>query len=210
MPRSPISKRRLLKRRQVLKESIFESEILGAFINRLMRNGKKNIAFKIVYGALDFVKGHFIRANRVSEEIFQKAVEENRQLLGLSEKESLPEEKIGLVVFYRSLSNTRPYVEVRSNRVGGDTRQVPRALTPEKGLRLGGNFIKKAALMRRKTTTFKPGDKGMAKLLALELIDAYDNRGAAVKMCTDMHRMAKANQAYVYTRPSADQAALPI
>jgi small subunit ribosomal protein S7 len=203
-------RRRVPKKRQTPKDPIFHSEIVGSFINDVMRGGKKSIAYKIVYGAVDLVREHFIKENRVSEEFFQKIVDEKRQLLGLSEKEPLPDNKIGLVVLYRSIDNARPHVEVRSSRVGGDTRQVPRALTSQRGQRLARNFIRKAALARRGSTAFKPGDKGMIKLLALELIDAYDGKGAAVKMCTDMHRMAKANQAYVYTRPSATQEALSI
>jgi small subunit ribosomal protein S7 len=198
-------RRRVPKRRKILKDPIFGSEVVGAFINQVMRNGKKSLACKIIYGALDFVKEHFIREGRVSEEIFQRTLDEKRQLLGLSEKESYPEQKIGLVVLYRSLDNTRPHVEVRSNRVGGDTRQVPRVVTPQRGQRLARHFMRKAAMARRKSTNFKPGDKGMVKLLALEWIDAYDGKGGAVKMCIDMHRMAKANQAYVYTRPAASQ-----
>jgi small subunit ribosomal protein S7 len=210
MPRRGVPQRLIAKRRQVLRDPIFHSEVVGAFANGLMRHGKKRLAYRIMYVALNLVKDHFVQGGRVTEEIFQKTVDEKRELLGLAEKESLPESKIGLVVLCRSIENTRPHVEVRSSRIGGDTRQVPRALTSQRSQRLARRFMIRAALARRKVTPFKPGDEGMAKLLALEWMDAYDGKGGAVKMCTDMHRMAKANQAYVYTRPSTTQESLPI
>jgi small subunit ribosomal protein S7 len=203
-------RRRVPKRRVITKDPRFDSELISVFVNAIMRSGKKGLAYKIVYGALNLVKEHFVTANRLSDDSFRNASSRYRKALHLEENDMIPDAKIALVIFARSIENVQPQVEVRSNRVGGDTRQVPRPVTQARGRALAFRFLKKAALLRKANASFEAGDKGMAKLLALEVIDAYDGKGGAVKMCTDVHRMAKANQAYVYMRPSATSESITI
>lgn len=93
-------------------------------------------------------------------------------------------------VFRKALDNTRPNVEVRPIRVGGATYQVPHQL---KGKR-------KDSLAMRWIIDFarKGKGKGMEKKLAEELLDAYNNKGKAVKKKINIHKMAKANKAFSY------------
>ena len=93
-----------------------------------------------------------------------------------------------LAVFAEALENVKPMVEVRSRRVGGATYQVPCEVRSDRRQALAIRWIIAAALKRSETT--------MTDRLAGELLDAYANRGAAVKKREDTHKMAEANKAF--------------
>ena len=93
-----------------------------------------------------------------------------------------------LAVFAEALENVKPMVEVRSRRVGGATYQVPCEVRADRRQALAIRWIIAAALKRSETT--------MTDRLAGELLDAYANRGAAVKTREDTHKMAEANKAF--------------
>jgi small subunit ribosomal protein S7 len=153
-------RRRRAEKRQILPDPRFGSETVAKFINMVMRNGKKSLAERIVYGALDIVqsKGH-------------------QDLLGVLDK---------------ALENVQPLVEVKSRRVGGATYQVPVEVRPDRRRSLGMRWLIEAARKR--------SEKTMPQRLASELLDAMENRGAAVKKREDTHRMAEANRAFSHYR----------
>ncbi|MBR1600776.1 MAG: 30S ribosomal protein S7 [Alphaproteobacteria bacterium] len=93
-----------------------------------------------------------------------------------------------LEVFNTALENVKPVVEVRSRRVGGAKYQVPCEVRAERRQALAIRWILGAALKRSETT--------MTEKLANELLDAYANKGSAVKKREDTHRMAEANKAF--------------
>ena len=95
-----------------------------------------------------------------------------------------------LAVFAEALENVKPMVEVRSRRVGGATYQVPCEVRSDRRQALAIRWIIAAALKRSETT--------MTDRLAGELLDAYANRGAAVKKREDTHKMAEANKAFAH------------
>jgi small subunit ribosomal protein S7 len=97
-----------------------------------------------------------------------------------------------LAVFRQALENVAPAVEVRSRRVGGATYQVPVEVRAERRQALAIRWIISAARDRN--------DKTMIDRLAAELLDAANNRGAAVKKREDTHRMAEANRAFAHYR----------
>jgi small subunit ribosomal protein S7 len=97
-----------------------------------------------------------------------------------------------LAVFKQALDNVAPSVEVRSRRVGGATYQVPVEVRAERRQALAIRWIINAARERN--------DKTMVDRLASELLDASNNRGAAVKKREDTHRMAEANRAFAHYR----------
>jgi small subunit ribosomal protein S7 len=105
-------------------------------------------------------------------------------------QERMKEDPLG--VFKRALDNVKPSVEVRSRRVGGATYQVPVEVRPQRRLSLGMRWIVQHARGR--------SEKSMAERLAAELIEAANNRGAAVKKKEDTHRMAEANKAFAHYR----------
>mgnify|MGYP001814791545 FL=1 len=92
----------------------------------------------------------------------------------------------------KALDNVRPMVEVKSRRVGGATYQVPVEVRPNRRNALAMRWLVDAARRR--------GEKGMGARLAGEILDASENRGAAVKKREDTHRMAEANKAFSHYR----------
>ncbi len=98
----------------------------------------------------------------------------------------------GLKAFERALGNVRPHMEVKPRRVGGATYQVPMEVRPERQTTLAIRWLINNARKR--------GEKGMVAKLSGELLDAFNNRGGAVKKREDTHRMADANKAFAHYR----------
>jgi small subunit ribosomal protein S7 len=95
-------------------------------------------------------------------------------------------------LFKEALDNVTPTLEVRSRRVGGATYQVPVEVRPDRKQALAMRWIIGAARSRNETT--------MVDRLSNEIMDAAQNRGAAVKKREDTHRMAEANRAFSHYR----------
>ena len=92
----------------------------------------------------------------------------------------------------RAVENVRPPLEVRSRRVGGATYQVPVEVRANRRQTLAMRWVIEAATAR--------SEKSMAHRLAAELMEAAENRGAAVRKREDTHRMAEANKAFAHYR----------
>ena len=97
-----------------------------------------------------------------------------------------------LSVFQQALDNVMPSIEVRSRRVGGATYQVPVEVRSTRRQTLAMRWVIDAAAAR--------SEKSMAQRLAAELLEASENRGAAVRKREDTHRMADANKAFAHYR----------
>ena len=112
-------------------------------------------------------------------------------LEGISTRSGQSEEQ-AVSTLEQALDNVKPIVEVKSRRVGGATYQVPIEVRPARRQTLAMRWLIDAARRRN--------EKSMAQRLANELMDAADNRGAAVKKREDTHRMAEANKAFSHYR----------
>ena len=95
-------------------------------------------------------------------------------------------------VFHDALENVRPNLEVRSRRVGGATYQVPVEVRPQRAQALAIRWLIDSSRKR--------GENTMMDRLSAELLDASNNRGAAVKKREDTHKMAEANKAFSHFR----------
>ena len=95
-------------------------------------------------------------------------------------------------IFQGALNNVAPQLEVKARRVGGATYQVPIEIRPERRQTLALRWLIDFSRKR--------GEKTMADRLAGELLDAFNNAGAAVKRKEEMHRMAEANKAFAHYR----------
>lgn len=95
-------------------------------------------------------------------------------------------------IFNIALEKVSPSVEVKSRRVGGSTYQVPIEVRPSRQVALAMRWLVEAARRR--------GEKTMMLRLAGELMDAAEERGAAVKKREDTHKMAEANKAFSHFR----------
>jgi small subunit ribosomal protein S7 len=97
-----------------------------------------------------------------------------------------------LEIFNKALDNLRPLVEVKSRRVGGSTYQVPVEVRPVRRTALAMRWLVDCARKR--------SEKAMGLRLAGEILDAYENKGSAIKKREDVHRMAEANRAFLHFR----------
>ena len=95
-------------------------------------------------------------------------------------------------VFSLALTNLRPVVEVKSRRVGGANYQVPVEVRPSRRVALAMRWLRDAARKR--------GEKSMDLRLAAEIVEASENKGAAMKKREEVHRMAEANKAFSHFR----------
>lgn len=156
-----MSRRRTVEKRPIDPDPRFNSVLVAKFTNGLMERGKKTVAQRIFYDAMDAVQDKV--------------------------KDDDP-----LTIFEGAMENVRPRVEVKSRRVGGATYQVPMEVRQTRRNALAIRWIINFSKSR--------SGKSMAEKLAAELIDAFNNRGSAVKKKDDTHRMAEANKAFAHYR----------
>ena len=155
-----MSRRRAAEKRKVLPDPKYGDLVITRLMNRLMLDGKKPVAERIVYDAFTDM-----------------------------------EKKAGsdpVAVFHDALTNIKPQVEVRSRRVGGATYQVPVEIRNDRAQALALRWIIDLSRKRSENT--------MVERLSGELLDAANNRGAAVKKREDTHKMAEANKAFSHYR----------
>ena len=96
-------RKRQAKKRPLLPDPRFNDQLVTRFVNNLMWDGKKSVAFKVFYDAIDIV-----------------------------EEKKNDEEKTALEIWKEALSNVMPHVEVRSRRIGGATFQIPMQIRPDR------------------------------------------------------------------------------
>jgi small subunit ribosomal protein S7 len=194
-------RRKAAVKREILPDPLYSSDEVAKFVNVIMRAGKKSIAEKIVYNALELLTDRLKK-----EKDKEKDEEEGGGASGKGGKGAKPVGGIAigkakgsahgqdevLENLHRALGNVVPTVEVKSRRVGGATYQVPVEVAAARGLALAMRWVVQAAKARQ--------EKTMALRLAAELHEAYLGRGASVKTRDDVHRMAKANQAFAHYR----------
>ena len=95
-----------------------------------------------------------------------------------------------LEVFETAITNVRPQLEVRSKRVGGASYQVPMQVRPKRQQSLAFRWILAASRGKK--------GKPVSERLAAELLDAFEERGAAMTTRENIHRMAEANKAFAH------------
>ncbi len=105
-------RKRKAKKRPLLPDPRFNDQLVTRFVNNLMWNGKKSVAFTIFYDAIDIVD---------------------------SKKQD--DEKDALQIWKDALSNVMPHVEVRSRRVGGATFQIPMQIRPDRKISMAMKWL---------------------------------------------------------------------
>ncbi len=144
----------------------FNDKVLSKFVNCVMQDGKKSVALRVVYDALENIQ------QRLAKETDPEAP------------------KNSIDVFHRAINNVKPFVEVRSKRVGGANYQVPIPVSQKRQQSLSFRWILDAAR----------GEKGrpMANKLSDELYAAAKGEGKAMTTRDQTHRMAEANRAFAH------------
>jgi len=145
--------------RDIPADRLYQSVPVQRLINRVMLNGKKQLAERLVYDGM------------------QKAADKLKVQNPLD-------------VFDRALKNVQPHMETRSRRVGGANYQIPFEVKGQRQNHLTTMWFVAATRARK--------GMPMADRIAAELVDAYNNQGAAVKKREDTHRMAEANRAFAH------------
>ena len=145
--------------RTIPADRLYNSILVQRLINRVMLDGKKQLAEKLVYDGM------------------QKAADKLKI-------------KNPLEVFEQAMKNIQPHMETRSRRVGGANYQIPYEVKGQRQTHLTIMWLVLASRDR----------KGMSMVdrIAHELVDAYNNTGAAVKKKEDTHKMADANRAFAH------------
>lgn len=195
-------RRKAAIKREVLPDPLYGSEQVAKFINVVMRAGKKSIAERIVYSALTMLADRLKKEHKEDGDSGDKG---GSKTGGAAKRSASPAAKAKshsstgssvhdevLDALKRALDNVSPTVEVKSRRVGGATYQVPVEVASDRGHALAMRWVVHAAKDRP--------EKTMALRLAAELFEACMGRGASIKVRDDVHRMAKANQAFAHYR----------
>lgn len=146
-------------RSQMKPDPKFDSLLASKFINCLMWDGKKTVAQKVFYDALDEIK------KRIPD---QEPIE----------------------VFNQAVENVKPYIEVRSKRVGGASYQVPMQVSRARQQSLAIRWI----LMAIRDKKGRPTHLRLAD----ELVSAFNREGVAMTRRDNTHRMAEANKAFAH------------
>ncbi len=105
-------RKRQAKKRPLLPDPRFNDQLVTRFVNMMMWDGKKSVAFKIFYDAINIV-----------------------------EEKNTDEEKTALEIWKQALSNVMPHVEVRSRRVGGATYQIPMQIRPDRKISIAMKWL---------------------------------------------------------------------
>lgn len=145
--------------RPIAPDRLYNSVMVQRLINRVMLNGKKQLAERLVYNGM------------------QKAADRLKV-------------QNPLEVFEQAMKNVQPHMETRSRRVGGANYQIPFEVKGQRQNHLTMMWFVQAARARK--------GMSMEDRIALELIDAFNNTGTAVKKKEDTHKMAEANRAFAH------------
>ncbi len=154
-----MSRRKVSKKRNILPDYLYQSTVVTRLINRVMLDGKKAIAEKIVYKAIELLNSKTKGEKNAS--------------------------------FEKMIDNIAPELEVKSRRIGGATYQVPVQVNDHRKITLALRWLVVYARQRG-------GRGGFAEKLSLEMFDAFNNTGGAVKKREEVFRMAEANKAFAY------------
>ncbi len=155
-----MSRKRSAPKKILIVDPKYKSSIIPKLINSIMLDGKKTIAEKIIYEAMDKIK---------------------------SKSKDEP-----INIFNEAINNIKPTVEVRSRRVGGATYQVPVEVKANRSQALAIRLLIDESRKRK--------DKKMTDRIFIEIYDAYQSRGSAIKKKEDTHKMAESNKAFAHFR----------
>ncbi len=140
-------------------DSRYGSILASKLINSIMKDGKKSLAEKIFYSAMDTVEEKLKTDDPIK-------------------------------VLEQAIDNIKPLVEVKSRRVGGANYQVPVQVSAKRQQTLAIRWLMQAAHAKK--------GKAMHKIMAQELMDAYNKEGSAMSVRENTHRMAEANKAFAH------------
>ncbi len=144
----------------------FGDKVLSKFINCVMEDGKKSVATRNIYDAMDIIDAKLAKIDDPNK----------------------PADAIGC--FHMAINNVKPYVEVRSKRIGGANYQVPMQVNNKRQQSLAFRWIISAVRSEK--------GRPFAERLADEIVAAAKGEGKAMQTRDQTHRMAEANKAFAH------------
>ncbi len=112
------------KKRPLIPDPKFNDQLVARFVNMLMWDGKKSVAYKIFYDSINII----------------------------DERRNKDEEKTAIEIWKEALSNVMPHVEVRSRRVGGATFQIPMQIRPDRKISLAMKWLISSSRKRNESS----------------------------------------------------------
>ena len=157
--------------KRIVLDPKYNSELVAHMIRVIMKDGKKTVAEKIVYGAI--------------EKIAEKMKDDPSKFVKDEKTFASP-----LEVVQSAIENMKPQVEVKTRRVGGTTYPVPTPIKENRQLSLALRWTTQDASARH--------GMGMPAAVAAEILDAFAGQGNVIKKRDDVHKMAAANKAFAH------------
>ncbi len=155
---------------QLKPDPVYKSKLVSKFINTLMWDGKKSVAQKVFYDAMDIIR--------------------RSPLVAGGSGEGSAGQRSEIEVFETAVNNVKPLLEVRSKRIGGASYQIPMQVRPSRQQSLAFRWIIQSARSKK--------GSAFCERLASELMEAYDKRGGAMTTRDNVHKMAEANKAFAH------------
>jgi small subunit ribosomal protein S7 len=159
--------------RTVNPDPIYNSKIISKLINAIMLDGKKVVAMKIVYDAIE----------AILEDMRKKYSEENNE-------DSSSNTVVVKWFMEYILNQIAPTLEIKTKRVGGANYQIPCPVMPKRALYLAITWLVSAIQTRK--------ERGSAKRLSSEMLDIVSGRGECLKKKETVHKTAEANKAFAH------------
>lgn len=194
-----MAKKFTLSSQQLKPDPTYNSKLVSKFINCLMLGGKKSVAQRTFYDAMDIISK---KLKTQSPSLLSRESKGSSQTGARAQKKgktgtTAPPKAEGthstpktLEVFETAINKVKPMIEVRSKRVGGSSYQVPMQVSSKRQQSLAFRWILQSARSKKGAP--------MCERLAAELMDAYNERGGAMTTRENIHRMADANKAFAH------------
>jgi small subunit ribosomal protein S7 len=166
-----MSRRGKVIAKRVTLDPKYNSELVAHMIRVIMKDGKKTVAEKIVYGAIDKIK-EMVEKDPAKFTKDEKAYTDPLEIVSVA------------------IDTMKPQIEVKTRRVGGTTYPVPVPIKENRQLSLALRWTTQYASARH--------GMGMPAAVAAEIADAFQGQGNVIKKRDDVHKMAQANKAFAH------------
>lgn len=120
-----MSRRRQADKREIKPDWKYGDPLIGRFVSTVLKHGKKSLASRIVYSAIDMVN------------------------------KDQPETGDPLEIVRKAINTVRPRVEVKARRVGGATYQVPMEVSIDRGTSLAIRWMVSIAAAKKGVPAYK-------------------------------------------------------
>lgn len=169
---------RKIQRRLILPDYIYHDTYVSKFINYLMEEGKKSVAEKIFYSAMEDFVSHKIKEDKTIENVAEITSDPKKR------------SEFAVSAFFDILNRLRPAARLKSKRIGGANYQVPVEITKETSFKIAMKMVIDVAR--------KKSGKPMSKRLFAEFVNVLNKEGEAIKQRNEMEKRIEASKAFAH------------